>query len=142
MRLTDIEVKCIEILARMFAEGRVDVSRIELQKIMQLSEVQMNSLLRMMHEFGAIERVMSGTLENEFALDFSPAPRAVELARGFEDQRQQKNIPPDIVDQIMRRFRTNPRTAIIIFIILALSLILSLLNQGCELIDRIINWFR
>jgi hypothetical protein len=109
---------------------------------MQLSEVQMNSLLRMMNELGAIERVMSGTLENEFALDFSPAPRAVELARGFEDQRQQKNIPPDIVDQIMRRFRTNPRTAKIVFIVIALSLLLPMLNSCCEMIERVIKWIR
>ncbi len=135
MIFNEQEIKFLKLIAKWFEENKHTVTREEAIKESRVKgDIYEVLVQKMLHE-GAIDKIESNSRDERYA-QFTPLARAVELLREIEAE-----AAVDIMEQLKKRIRQNPRTAwpVIIFLVLALSI--PLVNQLWELLERIVKLF-
>ena len=140
MILNEEEQNCIRFLAKCFAENRtLFIQRTWAMEQMEIDDDKYETLMRIMEEIGAIDRVSSSS--SGYATAFQISPYVLQLQRELDLEEQKAKVPPDIVEQLEARVRQNPWTAGIIIIFLILALLIPLLNSLWELLEKIMSFF-
>ena len=129
MKFNKQEIKFIRISATCFKENR-DVIREEVIKELCIDDETYEVLAKIMIDEGIVEKIHNMRAKKYTKL--KPLAKAVELLREIE-------APVDIVDKWYKKMRQNPRTAWIVVLLLVLVLLIALVNQAWELIERIVK---
>ncbi|MBN1126591.1 MAG: hypothetical protein JXA82_16410 [Sedimentisphaerales bacterium] len=141
MHLTDEEIKFIRIIAKLVEENVRFITRTDFIKQFNYTDKEYEVLMKKMEDFGVIEDV-SHTLDSNggYAVSFKPSTLSVEIMREIDHQIATAE-GPDIVDQLIKRFRSNPKTAWLILFFLFLSLAIPMITSLLDLISRIVEFF-
>lgn len=140
MILNEEELNCLNIIARWFKEDKKRMDRDVAIKELGVAQEKYDSLIKTMEDIGALGKVHS--VDQCYAVFIQPSPRAVQLAREAQLEKQRAEAPADIIEQLKTRVRQNPWTAWPVIIFLVLALLVSMVNNLLELIHKIIDIFR
>jgi hypothetical protein len=144
MKLNVKEQGVLRTIAEWYREGKNDIDRTSAMAELQISDSEYNTIMPLMEDIGAIEARHGLSHEpNYVALDFTPLCYSEQLIRQIDEQieNEKRATPPDIVQQLQSRARQNPLTAWTIIIVLILALLVQLLNNSWELLEKIVSLF-
>ena len=132
-QLTDDEKQAVAILAKLYdlRPGRY-VSREQFEAETELAGADSEKMLDRMKSIGMFDEV-AGHLGDAYG-SLMISPNAAVLHRELVAERRSR---PDRVDAVQSWTRRHWVTAIIIIVILAATVVLTLINQTLSLIDRI-----
>ncbi len=139
MMLSEEEIKCVHTLAKWYEGGKKHVGREEAMEELGVNNTKFDVLMRTMKDLGAIDKVSDS--DQCEAIIIWPSPRAIQLARDADVQKQRAEAPPDIVEQLKKRVRQNPWTAWPIIIFFIFMLLISMLNNLLGLMRKILDMF-
>lgn len=139
MQLTDQEVVCIRVLAKLFSDGKAIVTNEEALASLKAEGVELDegayvNMMRTMEHCGAIDNVRN-LLRNRYAR-FRPTPAAAQMARELEARSEKKE---DIVGQIYEATRRHRVLAWILITFFVIATVVTAVNQGVQLL-KTIGW--
>jgi hypothetical protein len=134
MRFTDKECAAICVLAGWFNENRKGfISREEAMQAFSMTLDEYVPFMQRMEESRAITG--AGHSSAGRCMFFNAGSAALDLAEKIDAQKRER-ATPDVVDQLRRRFKTNPVAAWIIVVLGALTFLATLANQLLSLWEK------
>ena len=145
--LRGIEIDCVKKLAEMFEKGDVYVTaNIEDTENNFLTENQVTdqlnvppekraAVLETMESMGLIDEVTHS--DSLRYLAFRITSNAVQAARKLEAKLKEESEPEDLVEKIKSEARKIPAIAWTIIVFVTLAAIVTLINQGIELLQNL-----
>lgn len=139
LRISDAEIKCIQILAQQFENGGNYLTNprdVLTQGGMDWNGgVTFNGLLGMMERYGVIDKIEHS--DQVLYLAFGITGRAVELARQIELAWKQAQEPRDIVEQLTIGAKKRPIIAWMIIAFFVLTAAATLINQTIQIFQNL-----
>ena len=126
------EIACIQKLAELFEKGTNPVDCRNADPL-ELPPEQRRQILDTMEAHGFITEVLRRA-DRQFL--FTITPEAVQAAREIRRLDEQSQEPEDIVEKVTKAVRKHHATAWIIIAVLALTVILTLINQILSLLEH------
>ena len=139
MILNEEEQNCIRFLAKCFSDNKVYIQRDWAIEQMGVDGNKYVTLIRTMEGLSAVYNVTDTSKGH--ASSFEILPKVLQLQRELDLEEERTKAPPDIVEQLKARARRNPLTAWLIIVFLAFALLVPLINQLWEFIDKIVKAF-
>lgn len=133
MHLRDDERAALLKLAEQYEAGQPFLGQEDVMQVLGIeSEPEYIRVVKALHAVGAFEKVTRTSDGAARSVKFSPDILA--LARQVEAE---ENQPPDIPEQIKRWARRHPVWGTAIVVVAALLTLVTLANQGAELLDKL-----
>jgi hypothetical protein len=140
MLLNEKEQNVLRTIAKWYREGINSIDRVTAITKLEISDSEYNTIMPLMEKIGAIEAMHGHPSDGPdyIALDFTPLYYSEQIIRQIDKDNENKSHP-DLVDQLKRRVRENPIAACLIISFIALTSIITLINQLWDLIIKFAN---
>lgn len=143
MILNEKEQKVLRTIAKWYREGKNDIGREAAIAELSIFDSEYNTIMLLMENIGAIEAMHGHPSDGPdyIALDFTPLCLSEQLVRQLDKQIEEENkiksVPPDIIEQLIKRFHSNPWTAWITVIFIVMTFLVTLINGVIDLFNKI-----
>jgi hypothetical protein len=146
MRLNAKETQCVRVLAKWFDSNRSDSSIQEIADFqsegLDVDHESLVTLLKVMEQCGAIEKVLHASSHGGEFLRFDISPHTVQIVRELDEQQRKAEEPGDIVSQMTEKARRHPVLARLIIGFLLVTTAVTFINQGVQLVTSIVGVFK